>query len=164
MDVTLGDPDVFTEGTVQEVLERAEEAARLDVQIALAEAEQQKVAAEGRAELAESETRRVVAGFEAREQAKRTRLRGRSTAIGRGAKWAIQLIGVVCIAIAVFVSLQFVEMPGGFVSAVIGTILVPVALLAIANQVFGTTLMSVGRQTETWIASRVEALLSRFSE
>lgn len=152
MDVTLSDPDVFTEGTVEEVLEKARAAARAETEAALRAEREKRLRAERRA-----------ADAEAGREAQRDRFRSIGT---RGGYWIARIILVIVIvlqALMVFLTLPkpFPDLPGEWRRFLHLPCLVILGIFSIANLTFGTTFISHIRELETRASRLIEQTLIR---
>lgn len=161
MDATLGDTEALTEGTVADILERAQSAARAKTEAALSAATTEKEAAERRAAEAERKTAELAAAFEAQRQAQLDRVRVASAQAGRWAGVAAQWIGVVALGVVVYLALLLPSLPGGQWSPSTAAILVAFGAFTIANLAFGTTLRSFTRRLEVLVARFSESILLR---
>jgi len=169
MDVTLGETDEFTEGTVREILERARGAARADAEAALKGEMKARIDAEHTAELrvgeARAETQAAIAGFEAQRRAQEDRIRTLATRAGRWVALTVMAAGLVLLTVATFLGLL-----GLFGSTLPGGLLLPFAVTAIvfggvaglANTVCGANLTSVTRRIEVVVSGWIERTLKRF--
>ncbi len=163
MDLTLGDVDVFTEGTVEEVLARAEASAREDVERQVAEVSQERDAAKLRAITAEQRAEALVESHEGKERARRERVRSRSTSVGRILARPIQMLIVTLVVAAAFFSVYIPPVPGGLIAPLIAGIGAPVAILSLCNLVAGTTVNRLTQDIEVRIANATESFLTKWS-
>jgi hypothetical protein len=98
MDSTLGSPDAFTEGTVQEVLETARAEARRETELKLNVAVEKQREAETVARLANESMRSLVR----RQQDK---IRSVAAAIGAGVRWLAYAVTVALVTIGFYTTL-----------------------------------------------------------
>ena len=152
MDVTLGDPDVFTEGTVEEVLEKARAAARAETEAALRAEREKRLEAERRA-----------ADAEARREAQRDRFRSIGT---RGGYWIARIILVIVIvllALMIYLTLPkpFPDLPGEWRRFLHLPCLFILGIFSIANLTFGTSFISHITELETRASRLIEQTLIR---
>jgi len=156
LDITLGDAEAFTEGTVREVLERAQAGVRAETEAALYTERERRLEVEQRAKDAE-------ARFETHHRTQLERLRGFSARVG---KWVGQ------VALAIIVTLQllvaylalpdpFPELPGGWWRWIAPILLVALSVLEIADLTFGVTLSSYVRRLEVSVSRVVEQFLRK---
>jgi hypothetical protein len=155
MGMTLGDPDAFVEGTIQEVLRRAMERLRAADRAELAAEIKRRKEAEQRAEA-------TIVLSQRQTQAQRNRLRSVAVTIGM---WGGR------ISLTSFIALQIVGfclvvwpglLKGGLRWLFLGC-LVLLAVLQAIDLTWGRTLKSVVRQIEVIIADGVEEFLIRIA-
>jgi len=159
MDATLGDPDAFTEGTVQDVLEAAQAAARAETEVALRAEKERREEAERRVAAAE-------ATLTAREQRQASRFRDIGAVVGRSSAQILMYGATVVLAVGVYLTLPrpFPPIPPAWqrlVAPAILLLLSAVGALTIANLALGTTLRSLLRRLEVSISRWVEQALAR---
>ena len=152
MEVTFGDPDAFAEGTVQEVLEKAQAAVRAETEAALHAERERRLEAERRA-----------AEEEARSEAQLDRLRSIGT---RGGYWVARIVlGIVIVfqVLAVYTTFPkpFPDLPGEWWRFLTPLLLIGLAIVSIANLTFGTTLNSYIRRLEVRASHFIEQTLIR---
>ncbi len=145
METTLGDPDTFTEGTVEEVLAKARTVARADLEAALQAERGKSLEAE----------RRIEAQLD----------RFRTFGV-RGGYWMARVVqgaGIALLALAVYLTLPgpFPSVPEKLKELIAPALLFALALLTIANLAFGKTLRSLVRHLETSISRFIEQTLIR---
>ncbi len=147
MDITFGDPDTFTEGTVPEVLERAKAAARADAQEALKTERVARLDAEQRATVAE-------AAAEAHIRAQFNRLRDIGAAIGRWAARTASVLAVACLGLGVYLTLPspFPPPTGAKMKLLAPALLLILAILTVAHLFMGTTVISITRRFELYVS------------
>jgi len=178
MDLTLGGTKAFTEGTLGDVLEAAQAAARAETEATLRAEMAAKQAAEHRAADAErsaaeaversaTDAQRKVAEAEARLEAQRQghldRIRTVAARVGRWVALALQCMGAALAALVVFLGLFFPNLPGGWWTPIVPAVLVAVGLLKVANLTFGVTLTSATRRVEVAVSRFVERTLLRLT-
>jgi len=172
MDLTWGDSEVFTEGTVREVLERAQAAARAETESALraeeralrAEKEKGREAereAQIRLEQAREETEAVVREYKAQRQAQLDHIRTLSTRVGRWVATSVGAIGLVLLAVATFLGLFLPDLPGGWWMPLIVAMFVFLGIAELANVIQGTTLVAASRRLEVAVAGAIERTMKR---
>ena len=165
MDVTYGEIDEFTEGTVHEILERARAAARADAEAALEAETKAKVDAEREAESrvreARAETQAAIASFEAQRRAQEDRIRILSTRTGRWVALTVMAAGLVLLTVATFLGLFLPALPGGLLLPLVVAALVFIGVAGLANIVCGATLTSVTRRVEVAVSGWTERTLKR---
>ena len=154
MNITLGDPDAFTEGTVREVLERAQAEVRAEAETALYAEKKRRLEAERRAA-------RVEVRAETLRRAQLERIRSISARVG---KWAGRVALAIVIALQVFVA--YLTLPGPFPALtgewwrwIIPVFLVVSSILSIADLTFGVTISSYTRRLEIRISRMIEQAL-----
>ncbi len=161
MDATFGDPDAFSEGTVQEVLEAAQAAARAETEAALRAEKDQREDAERRVASAE-------ARLHEREQRQAYRFRDIGARVGRSIAHVLLYGGTGLLALGVYLTLPrpWPPIPARWerlATPAILLVLFGVGVLTIANLAFGTTLRSLLRRVEVSISRSVEHSLARIA-
>jgi hypothetical protein len=156
MDVTLGDPGAFTDGTVQEVLERAKATVRAETEARLRAERERRIEAEQRA--AELQVR-----AETRHGAQVERCQ---TVAARVGVWVragviVGIIGVVALATYVTFPKPFPELREGWWRLIAPVLLVVLGMASVLNLVFGTALVSLARRAELRASRVVERELLR---
>ncbi len=156
MELTLGDPEEFSEGTVEEVLERARTAARSQLAGELEGERAKRLEAEKRA--AESEARE--------ELVRRLQMDHFAYVGARAGVWSARLlhtIGVALLIVGVYATFPkpFPSLLGGWSKLLIPALLVLVGVLTVLHLVYGTTLKHLIRKLELAISARVERILGR---
>ena len=164
MDRTFGAAEAFAEGTVAEVLEAAQAAARAETEAALraevaARAVDQEKAAEAERKAAEAGAR-----VEAERQARSDHRRALAVSISRWVTRVVWPLGLLFVVGATFLTLFFPDLPGGLYLPAAVAVLLPFGLLVAANLVFGVTLSSATRQVEVRVSRVVERILTRLTE
>lgn len=177
MQETLGQEDVFTTGTVTEVLRRAHEMQQADLMGQLRSAnavieEKQATLSSAQAEAAQALRLRDEEAAEAArrssEQAAGQRARRRSMAdrYAHQASVGVYATAVVLVTIAVVLSLpsplpHLVGGAGWAYLLVVWVLLVGLAVLGIANISAGTSLRDLSQRFERWLAARILRFLDR---
>jgi len=151
MDLTMGDEETFTEGTVKEVLQVALEKARAGV----------------RADLAQEQTRREEAEreggvFRAKEEARRTKVK---SSAGRWAKGISRAIFGLAFAALVMGSLytfpwSLPKFQSAWLRYLTAITSGGVFFLSLSSLLFGTTIQALVRNVEVSLARRIESALS----
>jgi hypothetical protein len=156
MEITFGEVDAFTEGTVAEVLQVARAAARADTELALREETARRAEAEQRAAEAE-------ALFARREEALLLRIRGVSNKAGRGLALSCMWLGIAFLLVATYLTLPtpFPPLRGSLWKLIAPILLVMLAGASVANLVWGITLRSLGRELEVVLARAIGRVLRR---
>lgn len=156
MDITLGDPEAFAEGTVKEVLQRARAVVR-DKADADRRAEKQK----------RLEAERRAADAEARLEAERQAQLARFRSIGARAGLLANRIAVSAI-ILVQAAMFYLTFPKPFRDPLAHwwrltapVVFVASSALTIANLTFGTTLISYIKEIETRVSDFIEESLKQ---
>lgn len=174
MDITLGDDDVFSEGTISEVLERAYANARREAEEAHAQTQAALNAertARIEAERLAAHAQQSVVSIEHERNADRTAIRTRCQEISEKAarliSTVIWFIGLLALG---FLTYAMMPDPLRWTPASWGDHLVPtvsalatlvLALVGLASFINGTTLRALVHRCEIWIAKSVERLLVR---
>ena len=161
MDLTLGDSEVFSEGTVQEVLKAAEAAARAETEAVLSVERLARESAERRAVHAEQLAAEHAASLAAERQAQTARVRIVSSRVGRIAALAVGIVGAVFLSVGIFLTLFFPALPGSWWLPATLALLGPLFLFLVLNVTCGGTLLSVTRHIEMRSAGFVERLMMR---
>ncbi len=181
MDTTLGDVEPFAEGTVAQVLERAQAAARADTEAALAAERQAKLRAEHDAEArltaerADAEaalaaeklaTAQAEARFIAHREAQIGRIRIVSACAARWVGLITLALGVALLAAGVFLTLPdpFPDLVGGRWNVLVPALLAAFGVLSFASLAFGANLRSLARRLEGAVARFLERILFRFMQ
>lgn len=141
MDFTSGDLDVFTEGTVSEILQRAQAAARASTEEALREERQ--------------------ARYETKRQAQINRIRSQGAMAGRWISRAFKYTGGILLIAGTYLVLFLPDFPGGWWLPFIISIFIVFGIAGIANLVFGATLTSLSRRLEVVVSGLAERVLRR---
>ncbi len=162
MDATFGDPEAFTEGTVQEILEKAQASARAQTEAALAAERERREDAERRATLAEAQ-------LEAKRRRQLQRCQGIGAGVGRWVARALLYGGTGLLAVGVYLTLPepLPRMPGEWTRLAAPAVLVvlcALGVMTIAHLSFGTTLLSLVRRLEVSVARFVEQTLIRIAQ
>ena len=142
MDVTLGDPGAFAEGSIEEIREKALAAARADKEEELGEERQRRK----QAELAARKHRQNVIQL--------------SRTIGSiVSKTVFVLLAIVLVAAGYF---TFPGSSDTTAPRLIGWAVLPLFfLLTLLNLVFGTTVRNISRMLEVWISKYLEGHLTQ---
>lgn len=156
MDLTFGDPETFTEETVEEVLEKAKAAAQAEVQVQLESERAKRLEAETRAS-------QVEALAKAQHDAQLRRL---SNLAAKWGLWISQLtlwMGFLFLALGIYVTLPkpFPELPGQWWKLITPVILLLFSLFTLFHLVHGTTLKSIVRTLEVRMSHFLERFLIR---
>ena len=180
MDVTLGNPDAFAEGTVSEVLAVAQAHLRAEAEEARSHAEkerdnekQRRIDAERRVVLAEANAERsqvwATSRIERMQADRRQRYRSLARKTGQRISIAVFGLGGALLVLASFLSMPkpFPTLPGRWTEAI-----TPVAffalfvfwLLALGHISVGLTLWDWVKKLEDLIALQVEVLLARVAD
>jgi hypothetical protein len=164
MDITLGDGDVFTEGTVADVLERARANVRREAEGKLGSEVGRADAAERRAREASDSAERSEARRQADRDARHDQIRYVSTRTAGGAVRALSVLLLVLVAVGVFVPLFAVSPPGGVLGALLVSIVVVVGGCGVGNLMWGTSVAGLLRSLEIWLTSVVSRVLTALTE
>jgi hypothetical protein len=157
MDLTFGDHDAFSEGTVEEVLERAKANARAEIEERLQAETEKRQAAE-----------RQIAVKEEKEKAQTALVRGRleymGTIVGKWVTRGILTVAFVLMGLGIYLTLPkpFPEMNNGWIKFIAPALILLVAILTVFHLIFGTTVQSLVHRLEIRISRRMEGLLTRF--
>ena len=156
MEITFGEVDAFTEGTVTEVLEVARAAARADVEGALREETARRAEAEGRASEVEART----AG---RQQALLLRIHGISSRVAGGIAYCCMGLGIAILLAGAYLTLprSFPALPGRRWELLAPMLLVTLAGAGVVNIVWGITLRSLVRELEVVLTRAIEQGVKR---
>jgi hypothetical protein len=154
MDITLGDPDAFAEGTVEQVLEKARATVREKVEADRRAEKERRLSAEMRA--AEAEAR-----LEAERQAQLAHYRTIGARVGVLARRTTLGVLLLVQAALLWVTFPqpFPELPQQWARLAAPLAIVCSGVLTTMNLTFGTTLSSWTRRIETRVAGLVEARL-----
>jgi hypothetical protein len=151
MDLTLGDPDAFAEGTPQEVLARAKDRLRADDRAELAAEVRKRKEAEQAAGAA-------VARSRYQEQRRQDHLKGKAIQIGM---WGRRVFFSGCVALQI-VGVCLVLWPSlleGSLRWPLFACLVLLAVLQGADFIWGKHIKALARQIETAITGKAEQVL-----
>lgn len=156
MDITLGDPDAFGEGSVDEVLKRSRAAVRAEVEAAHRAEKEKRLEAERRA--AEAEAR-----LEAERRAQLTRFRAIGTRVGFWVSRIVLGIGILAQALVVYLTFPepLPDLPGQLWRLIAPVLFTVSGILTIANLTFGSTIISYIRELETRVSDLTEDSLRR---
>lgn len=156
MDITLGDPDAVTEETVGEVLEKARAAVRAPAEAALRAEREKRLEAERRAADAEAHA-------EAQRQAQLDRLRIISTYAGYLAGRIVLVVIITLLALATYLTFPepFPDLPGEWWRFLVPLFFIVLAILQIADLVFGITIKSYIKELEVRVSHLIEQTLVR---
>ena len=159
MDLTFGDPETFTEETVEEVLEKAKAAAQAEVLRQLESERAKRLEAETRAS-------QVEALAKALHDAQLRRL---SNLAAKWGLWISRLtlwMGFLILALGIYVTLPrpFPELPGEWWKLITPVILLLFSLFTLLHLVHGTTLKSIVRTLEVRMSHFLERSLIRLIE
>lgn len=147
MNATCGDPEVFVEGTIQEVLDKAKATIRADLEADVAAMKLLQSEANQRAEVANK-----------RFETHRERIRSRSVCIGR---YVARFVGVLMV-ILLFVGLFF-TFPGVSnrfsISLVMFALLILFTGVIFLNLYCGTSVKYFMRKIERWVSEKCQALM-----
>jgi hypothetical protein len=155
MDLTAGNVDVFTEGTVAEVLRVAKESLRADLQEQL-ETERLKLHA----------AEQSVHTLEERDVARHDRITARARRVARVVSRAVCVILLALFTAGALLAFpwslpQFKQASYRYVTT---TMLVAFFLYTIANIAFGSSVRSIGVLLEQWLARQIQRWLVRIAE
>jgi hypothetical protein len=162
MDATFGDPEAFTEGTVQEVLEKAQASARAQTEAALSTEREKREEAERRAA-------RVEAQLDANRRGQLQRFQNLGAIVGRRVAQALLYGGTGTLALSVYLALPepVPRVPQEWTrlaAPAVLFVLCGLGVLTIANLSFGTTLLSLLRRLEVSVSTLVERILIRITQ
>ena len=183
MEVTLGEDEAFTAGTVQEILEIAKENLRrglreqLETEVsARAKAERQAedarhtakaaaTAAEQDKAAAELEYQRVLNDISRREELRRTNRRNRSVTWARKTARVLLVLFVLVFVTGTFASyLQGrQEIQRSLIWYGLAALQAVIVLFGIVSSIWGTSVEGIVRSIEHWLADRFEKLLAKLS-
>lgn len=169
MDLTFGEVDAFTEGTVEEVLERARTAARAEVEAALL-AEKGKLLAETEKRLdAERRAAEAAERFEVGRVAQLRRLESVSVKVAQFVSRLLMYGGTLLLGFAVYLTIpeEFPQIPQAWLAwarPAMFFILFLFGLLSIANLSVGTTLRSLLRRLDVSLARMIGRALTRIMQ
>jgi hypothetical protein len=154
VNLTFGDPQVFSQGTVDEILGRAKAAARADLEVAL-DAERVR-----RAE-AERVATKTAASVEADRRAQRQHFVSLGTRVGkwcsRGALFVIEVL----LALGIYLTLPkpFPPLRGHWLEIITPGLILAFALFTLSSLSSGTTVNSLVRKFEIQVSRVVEHTL-----
>jgi hypothetical protein len=180
MEVTLGEDEAFTDGTVQEILEIAKDNIRRDLREQLqsetsarAEAERQAedarqaaigaaTAAEQHKAASELEHQRLLDEISRREELRRTNRRNRAVGWARKTARVLWVVLVLAFVLGSFASyLQASQqLQGSFVWYALAALQAAIVLFGIASSIWGTSVEGIVRSIERWLADRFDKLLA----
>ena len=183
MEVTLGEDEAFTAGTVQEILEIAKENLRrglreqLETEVsARAKAERQAedarqtakaatTAAEQDKAAAELEYQRALNDISRREELRRTNRRNRSVTWARKTARVLLVLFVLVFVTGTFASyLQGrQEIQRSLIWYGLAALQAVIVLFGIVSSIWGTSVEGIVRSIEHWLADRFEKLLAKLS-
>ena len=176
MEVTLGEDEAFTAGTVQEILEIAKENLRrglrdqIETEVsARAEAERQaedaRQAAKATATAAEQDKRRVLADISRREELRRTNRRNLSVKWARTTARVLRVLFVLVLVAGSFASyLQGRQaIQPSLIWNALAALQAVIVLFGIVNAIWGTSVEGIVRSIEHWLANRFDKLLAKLS-
>ena len=176
MEVTLGEDEAFTSGTVQEILEIAKEnlrrslRERIETEVsARAEAERQaedaRQAVKATATAAEQDKRRLLADISRREELRRTNRRNRSVTWARTTARVVRVLFVVVLVAGSFASYlqgRQASQPS-LIWYGLAALQAVIVLFGIVNAMWGTSVEGIVRSIEHWLADRFDKLLAKLS-
>lgn len=163
---TLGEEDVFTQGTVQEILEevRHKETAALEAQhlAALSEEQSKAKAAEEQAD----GLRRRAQSAEARLRIRQDHIRRLATTAARSIVKALRIVALAVVATGVLTSFPYDLPPvqAAWWRYGVSLALFAVLVLSVANLMIGTTVESMLRALEVRLTSGMQGALGRWLE
>lgn len=167
MESTFGDVDAFVEGTIPEILERAQNAAREATEQALLVEKEARSEERYQADrnIASERGARIAAEkrYEAHLESQLTRIRGIGTVVGRWISRCFIVIVGMLLTVGVFLSLFLPNFPGGLWLPIVVLVTAVFVFGTLANLVFGANLVSMSRRLELFVAGLVEHLLRRMS-
>jgi hypothetical protein len=151
LDLTVGDANTFTEGTVQEVLERARAEVRAEAEEACQEERNRRLEAEQT--LTQSQTK-----FNAREVERNKKIKSFSVKIGRSLAIAIYVLSMMVIGFAIYISYPFTQpdFPPITTNIILPAILIILFVFSLCNLAFGLTMRTLIRKLEVRISKRFE--------
>lgn len=185
MEITLGEDEAFTAGTVQEILEIAKEnlrrdlheqlqretSARADAERKAEEARQAAIAATTAAEQdkaaitanAELERQRVLDEISKREELRRTNRRNRAVRWARQTTWVLRVVLVLALVSGTFATyLQGrQEVQGSFAWYGLAVLQAAIVLFGILSSIWGTSVEGIVRMVERWLTERFEGWLAK---
>lgn len=147
MDTVCGDPEVFVEGTIKDILEKAKMTIRADLEEEVTDKQQLLEQAN---QQVETEKKRL--------QAQRQHIRSCSVRIG---KYFSLFVGALMIVMLVFcMVITFPGIPNHFSKKpVIFIVLVLFSIWMIVSVVYGTSVKSFMRKIERWVSDRCETMM-----
>lgn len=150
VNITLGDVSAFSEGTIEEVLEKAKASARAKTEESLRDERAKRHDAEQKA----GETQGKLDVYRQSQQDKFSYI---SVMVGYFAARALLACFVGVVILGTYQSLPepFPDIKGEIVSFLLPGCLGLIAVLSIANLWFGTTLITLTKNLEVWIARQV---------
>jgi hypothetical protein len=158
MDLTYGDASVFTEKTVEQILEKARAAARAQTEAALRTEEGKRLEAERRAAEAE-------AHLEAMRLAQLQRVSAIAAWAGGISAQLILCVALGVLALGVYFTLPrpFPRCPWAWRKFVPFLLVIAVGIFTITHHVFGANLLSLTRRLELFVSRCVERALMRIT-
>lgn len=158
MDITLGDTSAFSEGTIDEVLGRAKASARAETESCLRQESDKRADAERRA----GETEGKLMVYRQNQSDKFARA---STFWGYWASRAILAGVLIVVLVGTYQTLPepYPDLAGAWVSFLLPGIFGLIAMLSIANLLYGTTIISLTKRIEIrishWVARKLNKIL-----
>ncbi len=156
MDLTLGDADAFSEGTVEQVLDKAKASLRAQTEATLQSEQEARSRAEQRAESIE-------ASAKARLQAQLDRLRYIGATIGLWTSRAFlaAVIGLLLVSTYLTLPKPFPPISRGWPLLFAPALLLFLALFTIVSRVFGGSILSMTRNLEVRISGVITRSLCK---
>jgi hypothetical protein len=161
MDLTVGNVDAFTEGTIQDVLDRAQAAIKAETVAELAREARSREAAEGRAVA-------LVRGISEERGRRHLKYRGLATSFARAVRWLASGVIFVAIATGMWLATPYFPQPGpdlvGLYRSALVLCVVVVYLVSVMGLWSSISVRSVLLEFEVRLARFVEAFLIRTFE
>jgi len=156
MEISMGDEDVITDGTVYEIIERAKSKITREAAELLAK-EKQNVA------VAEKETAKLLQNFRLKEDRRKGNFSRIAHRIAIASSWVIRIGSLILLLTGAILSFPYgVSLqnsihfsPQTWFRVISFIILVLIFILNILNQFFGVTVVSIVNKMEIWIEHKV---------
>lgn len=166
MEITLGDAEAFSVGTIQEVLQRYRQHIRADLEQEVQLQRDRTDEETSRRMSAEAETSQVLDEFATYRESQTSRVdtlaRQLARAVSRAVFW---IAGAVSLGVPIL-SLpppfpDFVDGSPRWFSITVGIAMLAVLLLSAANLSVGTSIRGLATACEEWLSERLRRLLQR---
>jgi hypothetical protein len=164
-EITLGDADAFSEGTVREVLAVAQRAIRGEAEAALRSAET-KLASERAMRLrAELDVQKVLDAAASARETQMGKLRNYAAEIGRWTSLTVMWAGVPLLGLATYFEIRdpsLLRMPPSPEKLLLAVLVGSLTLLSAAGLIWNTPLRSLSDSLRGFVARQAERVLVRY--